>query len=722
MRGKLPVGRARGLVLGVVLAGCNGLEHPSVRATARQGTVTVEIVDRDGNGLEGVQLELAGKQARTDAAGIAAFPKVVEGGYLLQVDATGWERETVGVRPTYAAPDVPHHVRAQLEPADPSDVRFLFAGDLSFDDGIDDPNRDGIADDSVVPATRGAAAGARALLAPLEPLLSRFDLVTANLATVLGSGRTPHPRKPNRALAPADVARGLAASRIDLVNLGNDHGYDYLDDGVRDTVNALLEAQVGSFGAGRDLGEASAPSLTSRLGITLGQVALSAVLGHGATPRDDTPPFFEAAAEKAGVVAATPVDVGSAVRQAALGADLVVAHLTAGAEWSADTSQLAPLADAAAKAGAALVVGHGPRPLMPLFRAGQVVVAAGLGQLVFGGQRPEGRAGVLLEAQVRFRRLRRLRLWPIALVHYGPQLATGQLAARILRRVAAISQPGVLVYLCHGRGEVAPSADGVRTLETAKEVRGVLTATTDGAAATPGTPLLEGDREGFVVSVTAAVASGPPRELAIELGRELLWDGGFEEETIAGAKLGTGSGWRFSGPDVGPSDEVARTGRLALELRRKSGNAGPASVRGAGLLTLLSGHRYTFAGCWRLSGSSRGSASLGVYPSRQLGAKSIARVAAAELTASNEWQCFNVEHVPAVDTLVSPEILLDRPAEEGARLVVDDLSLVEWDPPLPSAAAQVPAPNEYEFARVRSAEPGEVALHWVTRRYLPIDP
>jgi poly-gamma-glutamate synthesis protein (capsule biosynthesis protein) len=723
VRRHLSLRRAAALLGALALAGCNGWQHPAVRPTPQQGTLVVEVLDANGAAVANVPLTLGGQQAVTDATGAAAFAGLPEGGYLLTAEGSGWAPDTWGVRALFPTTAPEQRLQVQLAPADLSDVRLLFAGDLSFEDGIGDPNRDGIAGDSLVPRGPGAAAGATALLAPMAPLLARFDLVTANLATVLGDGATPHPLKPTRALAPPEVALGLAATRVDVVCLGNDHAYDYLDEGVSQTLAALTGAEVEHFGSGRDIAEASTPSLVSRLGFTIGQVALSAILGHGATPQADTPPFSEAEQQKGGVVPATPETVRAAVAQAALGSDLVVAHLTAGSEWGTDTTDLAPLAQAAAEGGAALIVGHGPRPLQPLLDSGGVVAAGGLGQLVFGGQRPEGRVGVMLEALVRYRRLHALRLWPVALVHYTPQLAVGQLASRIVRRLGTLSQPGVLVYPWQGRGQVVLASRAVRTPEDSRQARATLDASPDGDGATAPVPLVgweAGDGDAFVISVDATVASGPARALSLELGRELLWDGGFEDQTAGGAGIGLGAGWRYAAPDVGPSDAAVHGGRLALELVRKSGNAGPASARSAGLHRLSAGQRYTFTGCWQTVGEVRGHAALVVYPSRDVNATPVMRVAAADLTPTPEWQCFRSEYQPLEPTLVATEVVLERPEHETARLFVDDLSLIEWDAPLQTAASQVTAPNEYEYLRCRAPEPGgEVALRWVIRRYLP---
>ncbi len=709
----------------VALGACNGWSHPSVGVAPRRGTIRVAVADRAGAAVPGATVVLGGAgAATTDSTGVAAFPGALEGGYLVAIDAPGFERETIAAQVVFAADGVSREVDATLgsEVPSPPELRLLFAGDVSFEGGIVDPNRDGIQDDTLVPAGPEAAAGVQGLLEKVAPLFGRFDLVTATLATVLGDGATPHPRKSDRAVAPPGAAEGLARSRVDAVVLGNDHAYDDLDAGVAQTLDALDLGGVLRVGAGRNLVEAEAPLYASRLGVTVGQVSLSALLGHGTTVWSDAPPYFDADASRAGVFAANPLTVSEAVASALAGTvdaspAFVVAHLAAGPEWDVDSSALAPLADAAAGAGAILVVGHGPRPLQPLSRARGALVAAGLGQLVYGSNRPEGRTAVLLEARARSGRLTAARLWPLALVHNQPQVATGDLAARVVRRVALLSAPGVLVYPLRGRGEVALTNDAVRFADEARrQTVPVLPGQTE--SVTPIVPLLPGALETFVSSVSATVASGPDRAVTLELGREMLWDGGFEDQAAGGAGLGWGAGWEFHQPDAGVSDRSVRSGRLALELVRKSGNVSDATARGQGLLALAAGRTYTFSGCWRLEGEGTPHAALAIYGSRALHAPLVGRVAEAG-GAAGDWSCFSSDFVPTVDTLATPEIRLEPPVSGTSHLYVDDVSLVEWDPPLPSAAV-LPAPNDHEYLRCRLPEgAGSVEVRWMSRRFLP---
>ncbi len=708
------------------LAACNGSSHPAVGVAPRQGTIRVAVVDGTGAPVPGAAVKLGSDAAATtDASGVATFPAAVEGGYVVAVDAAGFAPETIAAQVVLPGPGAAASLDVTLAPyvASPPELRLLFAGDVSFEGGIPDPDGDGIEDDSLVPDGPGAAAGVEALLSGVAPLLSRFDLVTANLATTLGDGATPHPRKSDRAAAPPGAAAGLAASRVDAVVLGNDHAYDALDAGVAQTLDALDLAGVLRVGAGRDLLEAAAPLYARRLGVTVGQVSASALLGHGATVWSDSPPYFDAGPAKGGVLAANPLTVSDAVHATLAGTvdvvpEAVVAHVAAGPEWGVDPTALAPLASAAASAGALLVVGHGPRELQPLSRADPALVVAGLGTLVSGSNRPEARSGVVLEAHVRAGRLTGARLWPVAVVKFRAQPATGDLAARIVRRVATRSSPGVLVYPLGGRGEVALTNGAARVVT---EARRLVVPVVPGAAdsATPVVPLLAGALESFASGVTATVAAGPDRPIALELGRELLWDGGFEDQAAGGPGVGWGAGWEFHAPDAGVTDASVRTGRLALELVRKSGNVSDVTARGQGLVALSAGRTYTFSGCWRVEGGGTPRASLALYTSRALHAKLVGR-AAEQAGAGADWSCFAADWTPATDTLVTPELRLEPPVSGTSRLYVDDVSLVEWDAPVAGGAVTFSAPNEYEFARARLPEgAGSIELRWTAQRFLP---
>jgi poly-gamma-glutamate synthesis protein (capsule biosynthesis protein) len=75
------------------------------------------------------------------------------------------------------------------------------------------------------------------------------DLTTANLETTF-TDATVKAVKTYNFKAPADYTRILTDGGVDAVNISNNHIYDYLDEGYKDTKAALQDAGIGFFGEG----------------------------------------------------------------------------------------------------------------------------------------------------------------------------------------------------------------------------------------------------------------------------------------------------------------------------------------------------------------------------------------------------------------------------------------------------------------------------------------
>jgi poly-gamma-glutamate synthesis protein (capsule biosynthesis protein) len=693
-------------------AGCNGWQHEAIPLVAATGTLTVSVA-AEGGPVVAAKVVVGDRRAITDATGRARVEGVSEGGALVLVSAPGHLPEAIPI--TLDLRTGAAKLAVALAPAGPSDRRLLFGGDLSLDGRIDDPNHDGITSDALLPAGRGAEGAVEGLLAGVRPLFDQADLVTITLATVLGDGKTPHPLKADRELAPPEVAKALPRSGIDVVNVGTGHAYDYLDGGVGQTLAALDAAGLRRLGLGRTLDEAGQPALAMLGALTVGQVSLSGLVGRGTDPSRDLIPTFEARADKAGVVEATPPAVAAAVTALSGGplgtgatAGVVVAHLAAGHEWSEVTPELDVLAAAAAGAGATLVLGDGPRVMGNVSFIGDTLVVSSLGQMIFGGDRPEARRGMMLETRFAGDKLSSAWLRPIALARYRPYLASGTLAARIIRHVAALSAPGSIIFPVGERGVVA-RPDPMLAADERTDSKAV---TVDGAS--QALPVVAPALDDYLVSAACAAADGSA--LSVEVGRDVLWDGDFEDHLAGGGK-GLGVGWSLGAPDAGVSDQDPHGGALSLALVRKSGNIAAATARSAGLLTLAAGRRHTLSGCWRLDGGPAPvSIGVGIYNDRGFRTPRAALVGTAAGAPSSGWTCFSTSFEgPAFDQLARVELSLGPPQRGTARLHVDDLALVRWDERDP--ATPLPVPNELEVARCRGDRPGPARLTFTTRRY-----
>ena len=228
--------------------------------------------------------------------------------------------------------------------------------------------------------------GGRALFGSMQPVLSKPDLMIANLE---GTYSTPGPSKCDGSTsgtcfafqAPPSYAKALAWSGIDLVNTANNHSMDYLTRGFLQTQTALKGVGVAYAGP---------PSkITTR---TVKGVRV-AVMGFSPYPWSAPLNDIPAAA--------------ALVRRAAAKADVVVVLMHAGAEGSdrihtptgtevflgENRGNVRAFAHAMVDAGADLVFGSGPHVIRGIERYRNRLIAYSLGN--FAGWHNFGLGGNL---------------------------------------------------------------------------------------------------------------------------------------------------------------------------------------------------------------------------------------------------------------------------------------------------------------------------------------
>lgn len=215
--------------------------------------------------------------------------------------------------------------------------------------------------------------GGRPILAEVRPLLKRPDVMIGNLEGTIGTGGVA-----KCALgapdcfafqAPPDAARTLAWAGFDVVNLANNHAYDYGAVGLAETQAHLAAAGVGHTGVGHEI------TIIRKRGIAV------AIVGFAAYPW------------------AAPIrDIAGAaalVRRAATLADITVVVMHAGGEGSEQThtpvgeevafgerrGDTRAFAHAVVDAGADAVFGSGPHVIRGVESRGEAPIAYSTGNL-----------------------------------------------------------------------------------------------------------------------------------------------------------------------------------------------------------------------------------------------------------------------------------------------------------------------------------------------------
>ncbi|GAA1456641.1 CapA family protein [Nocardiopsis exhalans] len=267
-------------------------------------------------------------------------------------------------------------VQASAEAAS-EPLTIAFGGDVMFE-GMLRPRLDD-------PATA---------LDPISEQLSAADLAMVNLETAVTEGGTPVPGKDFVFRAPASALEALDAAGVDVATVANNHGMDFGEDGLLDTLDNGDASPVALVGAGRDIDEAYAPHVAEVNGQSVAMFGATDVLD------DHLIPAWTAGEGKPGL-ASTKFEMKDrmlqAVSEAADEHDNVVVFLHWGLEGAHCPLPHAPeLADDLITAGATAVVGGHPHVLSPGGFQGNAYVHYGLSNFVFYNfSGPTAETGVL---------------------------------------------------------------------------------------------------------------------------------------------------------------------------------------------------------------------------------------------------------------------------------------------------------------------------------------
>nr|WP_241564616.1 CapA family protein [Nonomuraea polychroma] len=240
---------------------------------------------------------------------------------------------------------------------------------------------------------RPRLANPRTALGPIASVLRRADLAMVNLETAITTAGTPAPGKQYTFRAPASTFTALKAAGVDVVSMANNHGMDYMESGLADSLAAIKRSKYPVVGIGKNAAEAYKPY---RKVVNGNRVAII-----GATQVMDAEfiQSWTATADKGGLASAKDeASLLRAVRQARKNSDTVIVHLHWGTEMQKCPNQAQlSLAPKLVKAGADVIVGGHAHILLGSGYLGKAYVNYGMGNFVFYNSNPAttGRTGVL---------------------------------------------------------------------------------------------------------------------------------------------------------------------------------------------------------------------------------------------------------------------------------------------------------------------------------------
>ncbi|WP_214409974.1 CapA family protein [Sphaerisporangium fuscum] len=239
---------------------------------------------------------------------------------------------------------------------------------------------------------RNRLANPATALGPISSVLRRADLTMVNLETAITQGGTPAPGKQFTFRAPPTAFTALKAAGVDVASMANNHGMDYMESGLRDSLAAIRRTHFPVVGIGANAAQAYKPFRKTVNGNRVAIIGATQVMDSQfiqAWTATDTKGGLASAKDEQRLLAA--------VRQARKSADTVIVHLHWGTELQKCPNQAQlSLAPKLIAAGADVIVGGHAHILLGSGYLKGRYVNYGMGNFVFYNSGPlTGATGVL---------------------------------------------------------------------------------------------------------------------------------------------------------------------------------------------------------------------------------------------------------------------------------------------------------------------------------------
>ncbi len=594
-------------------------------------------------------------------------------------------------------------------------ARLSFAGDVMFDRRM--------FDDGVL-SLDNLAADTQALFRYVEPWLQADDHTAINLETPVTNVRsTPHPSKSYVFAAYSESAEQLPLVGVDSVNLGNNHIYDYLEDGVSDTLFHLDAIGLPYYGAGMSPTEAMAaihrPDIN---GVELSLQGFSNFIGYSyggveyqVVTRND--PL------KGGALPSFNSCLDAFVDGEAAAGRFPIPVIHGGIEYQWTQSEgMHNDFERAVQHGAGLVVAHHPHVAhgVSVINAGDgpVFVFGSLGNFVFDQTLKdtfrsyiaivdvvEGMAGPKVE---------RIQLAPIRLDGYAPRPLVGAHLEQFGRHLAHLSTAEAPVS---GFDSAAIFAENGRLVVLADESEAMTTDLLDkrNLQVTGGTTGLVSLDPFTGTDALASLTSDVPA--TCELGRDLLGLGDFEDPDVDDSYF-EAEHWELSTSRY-VQNSVTHSGTGAAVLLRKSSYSSRTSLWFDTEVSVVAGRDMTISGY--IKGDNAGQFRVTVRWIDDSGSTISHTTGYQNFAADYDWQRFTIDATApagAVGLMVYFRHYPPSGTGEG-RVFLDDVTFVEWDSSAIATDAQgtsLATPNAWDAVRCTAAD-GPMQLDLVHRTY-----
>lgn len=289
-----------------------------------------------------------------------------------------------------------------------------------------------------------------ALLQHIKPYLELADFTTVNLETqVMASKPKQNAPKSYVFFTPPEALAALRLSGVDYVTLGNNHTYDYMEEGLESTVNALDASGLGWSGAGLTESQALQPHRA-----TVGENPMS-FLGFLGWAGNFTPNQVAQGSNKGGAAFGTTENIKKAVGNEVAQGYLPVVQYHGSREYTDEPTLVTETRlKQSIDEGAVLAIGHHPHVVQGFEIYKGKLIAYSMGNFIFDQFHYSTKRSYLLYVWMDGDQFHRAEVMPLRIKGYLPMPATDTFRRSILNRVNELSTRRNIVLQASGGNAV----------------------------------------------------------------------------------------------------------------------------------------------------------------------------------------------------------------------------------------------------------------------------
>lgn len=400
----------------------------SCYAQANNLTFTVEDVNK--NPLAGVQVIINNQHLASSNNGKVTFKATKDRVYSVSFNKSGYYPRvhtfTTKELQRYAS----HGMAFQLVKKKAKRTLFAFAGDVMMGRRYYKPYFD---DEVLINAGRELA-DSKALLAHVKPYLSIADIAAVNLESQIAEQKPTH-RAPKSVTfySKPHIVEALKWAGIDYVTLGNNHTYDYLDEGLTSTLLALNQADMPYSGAGLNQADALAPY---KMRHNNNNYALLGYVGW----QGSSIPKQTATHEHGGAAYGSMENILTGVKRAKQNTHIPIVQYHGSLEYKKEpTGVTEQRLKSAIDHGAALAIAHHPHVTQGIELYNNQLIAYSMGNFIFDQNFSATQHSFILYVWLDDEQFYRAEIAPVYVKGYKPTPAIGTERNTVLKRLQHLS-------------------------------------------------------------------------------------------------------------------------------------------------------------------------------------------------------------------------------------------------------------------------------------------